>query len=39
MNQYIAMHPAEHGNEEERLRLWRKLDHPKRDAFPGDPRE
>ena len=22
----------------ERIRLWRELDHPKRDAFPGDPR-
>ena len=21
------------------MRLWRELDHPKRDAFPGDPRE
>lgn len=26
-----------HGRE--RVRLWRELDHPKRDAFPGDPRE
>ena len=23
---------------EERIRLWRELDHPQRDAFPGDPR-
>lgn len=42
MAQYISMFPA---NEEdvveraERVRLWRELDHPKRDAFPGDPRE
>lgn len=41
MAQYISMFPA---NEEdvieraERVRLWRELDHPKRDAFPGDPR-
>ena len=42
MAQYISMHPAEFDNEaerEERIRLWRELDHPKRDAFPGDPRE
>ncbi|MBM7049955.1 MULTISPECIES: phytanoyl-CoA dioxygenase family protein [Rhizobium] len=42
MAQYISMHPAEFGNvaeREERIRLWRELDHPKRDAFPGDPRE
>ena len=39
MTQYIATHPADHGNEKEHLRLWRELDHPKRDAFPGDPRE
>ncbi|WP_367718775.1 phytanoyl-CoA dioxygenase family protein [Nitratireductor sp. GISD-1A_MAKvit] len=42
MAQYISMHPAEYENEEERLeriRLWRERDHPKRDAFPGDPRE
>ncbi|KSV73398.1 phytanoyl-CoA dioxygenase family protein [Ensifer sp. ENS03] len=42
MAQYISMHPAEWGNvaeREERVRLWRELDHPKRDAFPGDPRE
>ena len=41
MAQYIAMHPAEWDNETERLeriRLWRDLDHPQRDAFPGDPR-
>jgi len=42
MAQYISMFPA---NEEdvieraERVRLWRELDHPKRDAFPGDPRD
>ncbi len=42
MAQYISMHPAEFDNEAERaerIRLWRELDHPKRDAFPGDPRE
>ncbi len=42
MAQYISMHPAEYENEEERqerIRLWRELDHAKRDAFPGDPRE
>lgn len=42
MAQYISMHPAEFNNEEERverIRLWRELDSPKRDAFPGDPRE
>ena len=39
--QYISMYPADQGNaaeREERVRLWRELDHPKRDAFPGDPR-
>jgi hypothetical protein len=42
MAQYISMHPAERDNEAERLeriRLWRELDHPRRDAFPGDPRD
>lgn len=42
MAQYISMHPAEFDNEherQERIRLWRELDSPKRDAFPGDPRE
>lgn len=42
MAQYISMHPAEWENaaeREERIRLWRDLDHPQRDAFPGDPRE
>jgi hypothetical protein len=42
MAQYIAMHPAEWDNDAERLeriRLWRERDHPRRDAFPGDPRE
>ena len=41
MAQYISMHPAEYDDEPnrlERIRLWRELDHPKRDAFPGDPR-
>ncbi len=36
------MFPADAGNVAERtehIRLWRELDHPQRDAFPGDPRE
>ncbi len=40
--QYVSMHPAEWDNtaeREERVRLWRELDHPQRPAFPGDPRE
>lgn len=40
--QYISMHPAEWENvaeREERVRLWRELDHPQRPAFPGDPRD
>lgn len=39
--QYISMYPADEGDaveRQERIRLWRELDHPKRDAFPGDPR-
>jgi hypothetical protein len=42
MAQYISMYPANwaDGTERaERIRLWRELDHPKRDAFPGDPRD
>ena len=42
MAQYISMYPSDDGNEPERLeriRLWKERDHPKRDAFPGDPRE
>ena len=42
MAQYISMYPADEENEaerQERVRLWRELDHPKRDAFPGDPRD
>jgi len=42
MAQYISMYPANDEDEAERLeriRLWRERDHPKRDAFPGDPRE
>ena len=41
MAQYISMYPAEWDNASERaerIRLWRELDSPKRDAFPGDPR-
>jgi hypothetical protein len=40
--QYVSMHPADWDNtaeREERVRLWRELDHPQRPAFPGDPRE
>jgi hypothetical protein len=40
--QYISMHPADWDNvaeREERIRLWRELDHPQRPAFPGDPRD
>jgi hypothetical protein len=42
MAQYISMYPADNANtaeRNERIRLWRELDHPKRDAFPGDPRD
>ena len=42
MAQYISMQPAEQDNEierQERIRLWRELDHPQREAFPGDPRD
>jgi hypothetical protein len=42
MAQYISMFPANEDDEAEkaeRIRLWRELDHPRRDAFPGDPRE
>ena len=42
MAQYISMHPAEEEDapqRAERIRLWRERDHPRRDAFPGDPRE
>jgi hypothetical protein len=42
MAQYISMYPADEGNQperQERIRLWRERDHPRRDAFPGDPRE
>jgi hypothetical protein len=42
MAQYISMQPAEWDNvadREDRVRLWRELDHPHREAFPGDPRE
>ncbi len=39
MAQYISMKPADQDDEalrQERIRLWRELDHPK--GFPGDPR-
>nr|WP_314259450.1 phytanoyl-CoA dioxygenase family protein [uncultured Devosia sp.] len=42
MAQYISMYPADEANvaeRAERIRLWRELDHPQRDAFPGDPRD
>ena len=42
MAQYVSMHPAEYDNLgccTGRIRLWRELDHPHRDAFPGDPRD
>jgi hypothetical protein len=42
MAQYISMYPANEDDavdRAERVRLWRELDHPHRDAFPGDPRE
>jgi hypothetical protein len=36
------MFPAEEQDEKERqarIHMWRNLEHPRRDAFPGDPRE
>ena len=42
MAQYISMFPAEEDNEkerQERINMWRNLEHPRRDAFPGDPRD
>ena len=42
MAQYISMFPAEWENaaeREERIRLWREREPPKREAFPGDPRQ
>jgi len=42
MAQYISMFPANEKDlvdRTERIRLWRELDSPKRDAFPGDPRD
>ena len=42
MAQYISMYPANEDDvveRAERVRLWRDLDPPKRDAFPGDPRD
>ena len=42
MAQYISMFPANEDDtieRAERVRLWREPDSPKRDAFPGDPRE
>jgi hypothetical protein len=42
MAQYISMFPAEEENAKERqarIHMWKNLEHPRRDAFPGDPRE
>lgn len=42
MAQYISMFPAEEDDAQERaarINMWRNLEHPRRDAFPGDPRE
>lgn len=42
MAQYISMYPSEgesDASRQERIQLWRDLEHPKREAFPGDPRE
>jgi hypothetical protein len=42
MAQYISMFPADENDEherQERIHMWRNLEHPRRDAFPGDPRE
>jgi hypothetical protein len=41
MAQYISMFPANEDDERERaerIHMWRHLEHPRRDAFPGDPR-
>jgi hypothetical protein len=38
----VVVYPANEADvvdRAERVRLWRELDHPQRDAFPGDPRE
>ena len=42
MAQYISMFPANEDDaveRAERVDMWRNLEHPKRDAFPGDPRD
>lgn len=42
MAQYVSMYPADWDDSVdrlERIRLWRELDSPQREAFPGDPRE
>jgi hypothetical protein len=42
MAQYISMFPANEDDEKEkaeRIHMWKNLEHPRRDAFPGDPRE
>jgi hypothetical protein len=42
MAQYISMFPANEDDAVERatrVDMWRNLEHPRRDAFPGDPRD
>jgi hypothetical protein len=42
MAQYISMQPADEDDvveRETRIKMWRELESPKRDAFPGDPRD
>ena len=34
----LLAHGVRPNHADERVRLWRELDHPRRDAFPGDPR-
>ena len=40
--QYVSMYPADWDDaaeRQDRIRQWREMDHPHRDAFPGDPRD
>jgi hypothetical protein len=42
MAQYISMFPANEDDateRAERIHMWKNLEHPRRDAFPGDPRD
>ncbi len=42
MAQYVSMYPAnpeDSVERSERIRMWKELDSPNREAFPGDPRE